>query len=88
VETRTHILHKINAKNHFEELRSSLPSHVSTSAYTLSQRTFVLQEFGLSEVTKKEKEVPLDRSFIQLIYGKDAIHLSERLSFPGVSNLY
>lgn len=86
-ETRSDIFHKINAKNYLHELRSSLDSHVQTSAYTLAQRTFVLQEFNVTEV-KAVEEIPLDKTFIDLVYGKDTIRVEEKASFPGLSNLY
>ena len=85
-ETRAHPLHRINAYTRLEAYHPALESHLPASNYTLRARNLPEAELGFTD-KHRDSIIPLDDVFIDLIYGKPTIRVSEELSMPGMTGL-
>lgn len=86
-EVRPATEHRLNAYTRLERYTPALLSHLPASNYTLSARNFPENELGLRE-TNLTKIIPLEDAFIQLIYPKSSVRLTETLSFPATDGLW
>ena len=86
-ENRSDSFHKVNARTHLEEYAPALTPLTPSSNYTLASRDMPEAELGLKETTLSEV-VTLEQPFVQLIYQKGSVNLSETTFFPALTNLY
>ena len=86
-ESRTHIMHRVNAHNRLEDVQMPLQSKLPSSAYTLASRDLPEAELGMTTVAK-EKIIPLHSIFSNLINGRDTVTIREHVTFPSTTNLW
>lgn len=87
IETRADRFHRINSVTRLDAFSPALTSHLPASHYTLAARDMPEGELGLKE-TQREEVIILDAAFVNLIYGKGTVRLSESVTFPAASGLW
>lgn len=97
LETSTSTAHKINDFNRLDSFHPELVSRLPASNYTLHSRNYAIGELGL-RTTEQQKTVPLDRSFVSLIYSTSSqaganedginLHLREKIVYPATDDLW
>jgi hypothetical protein len=86
-EARSNPFHNINAYTKLENYQPALESKLPMSSYTLRTRTFADGDLGLEE-TEASETVLLNDAFIDWVYGKGTLTISERLTFPATRGIW
>ena len=86
-ETRSDPFHRVNAHTRLENYAPTLASQLPSSSYTLAARDMPEAEIG-HRTTAREERFPLDKAFIDLIYGKGSVLLRESTTFPAATGLW
>lgn len=84
---RTDTFHRINSYTRLEDYSPAPTSRLPMSHYTLQARDLPEGDLGLKETTIR-KTYLLDETFIQWVYGKGTITISEQLTFPATSGIW
>ncbi len=84
---RTDTFHRINSYTRLEDYAPAPTSRLPMSHYTLQARDLPEGDLGLKETTVR-KTYLLDETFIQWVYGKGTITISEQLTFPATSGIW
>ena len=86
-ETLANPFHNLNSYTKLEDYQPSLESQLPMSNYTLRSRALGDKDLGLEE-TEASHVILLDDTFIDWVYGKGTLTISERLTFPATRGIW